>query len=87
MSAEFGCVFFFIWLKKKEKWQVYNVCSAWEGRKCYRVFPYLIVIWFVVRKRLAVTVDSFLGFSSALVDGFHLSAKFRVLRVEVLISS
>lgn len=52
-----------------------------------RVFPYLIVIWFVVRKLLAVAVDSFLGFSSARVNCFHLSAKFRVLRVEVLVSS
>lgn len=49
-------------------------------------FPYLIIIWFVVRKLLAVT-DSPLGFSSALVSGFHLSAKLRVLRVEVFISS
>lgn len=56
--------------------------AAWEG-----VFPYLIIIWFVVRKLLAVAVDSFLGFSSALVNGFHLSAKFWVLRVEVFISS
>lgn len=53
----------------------------------YRVFPYLIIIWLVVRELLAVGVDFFLGFSSALVNGFHLSAKFRVLRVEVLVSS
>lgn len=62
---------------------------VWEGEGMYtvRVFPYLIIIWFVVRELLAVAVDSFLGFSSALVDGFHLSAKFRILRVEVLVSS
>jgi len=52
-----------------------------------RAFPYLIVIWFVVRKLVAVAVDFFLGFSSTVVNGFHLSAKFRVLRVEVLVSS
>lgn len=58
-----------------------------RGRELCGVFPYLIVIWFVVRKCLSVAVDSLLGFSSALVDGFHLGAKFRVLRVEVLVSS
>lgn len=52
-----------------------------------RVFPYLIIIWFVVRKLLTVADDSFLGFSSAVVNCFHLSAKFRVLRMEVLVSS
>lgn len=57
-----------------------GVCSV-------RVFPYLIVIGFVVRKHLAVAADFSLCFSSALVYGFHLSAKFRVLRVEVLISA
>lgn len=49
-------------------------------------FPYLIVIWFVVTI-LSLAVDSLLGFSSAVVDGFHLGAKFGVLRVEVLVSS
>lgn len=68
------------------KWCV-DVLSAWEVRKHYRVFPYLIVIWFVVTKRPSLTDDSFLCFTSALVNGFHLSAKFRVLRVEVLVSS
>lgn len=50
------------------------------------VFPYLIVIWFVVTS-VSLAVDSLLGFSSAVVDGFHLGAKFRVMRVEVLVSS
>lgn len=50
------------------------------------VFPYLIVIWFVVTT-VSLGVDSLLGFSSAVVDGFHLGAKFRVMRVEVLVSS
>lgn len=51
------------------------------------MFPYLIVIWFVARKRLGVAADSLLAFSSARLDGFHLSAKFRVMGVEVLVSS
>lgn len=68
------------------KWCV-DAVSAWEVRKQYRVFPYLIIIWFVVTKSLSLTDDSFLCFTSALVNGFHLSAKFRVLRVEVLVSS
>lgn len=51
------------------------------------VFPYLIVIGFVVTTSLSLAVDSLLGFRSALVDGFHLGAKFRVLREEVLESS
>lgn len=61
--------------------------SVGAGDRTHRVFPYLIVIWLVVRQLLAVGGDSPLGFGSALVDGFHLSAKFRVLRVEVLVSS
>lgn len=51
------------------------------------MFPYLIVIWFVARKRLGVAADSLLAFSSARLNGFHLSAKFRVMGVEVLVSS
>lgn len=52
-----------------------------------RVFPYLIVIGFVVTTSLSLAVDPLLGFKSAVVDGFHLGAKFRVLREEVLESS
>lgn len=50
------------------------------------MFPYLIVIWFVVTS-LSLAVDSLFGFTSAVVDDFHLGAKFRVMRVEVLVSS
>lgn len=64
-------------------------CPVWETRRfcSIKVLSYLIIIWFVVRYLLAVAAGSFLGFSYALVDVFHLSAKFRVLRVEVLVSS
>lgn len=51
------------------------------------MFPYLIIIWFVVTTSLSLAVDSLLGFISAVVDGFHLGAKFRVLSVEVLVPS
>lgn len=34
-----------------------------------------------------MAADSLLAFSSARLDGFHLSAKFRVMGVEVLVSS
>lgn len=60
--------------------------SAWARWKRDGVFPYLIVIWFVVTS-LRLAVDSLFGFSSAVVDGFHLGAKFRVKGVEVLVSS
>lgn len=69
------------------------------GRKwsqSQEVFPYLIVIWFVVTQRLSLTAaaaaddDSFVALTSAgLHDAaaLHLSAKFRVMRVEVLVSA
>lgn len=60
-----------------------GVCVGVRGG----VFPYLIVIGFVVTTSLGLAVDSLLGFRSPVVDGFHLGAKFRVLREEVLESS
>lgn len=57
-----------------------------DGKKRLE-FPYLIIIWFAVKMLLRVAVDPFLGFSCAPVRGFHLSAKLRVLRLEVLVSS
>lgn len=60
------------------------------------VFPYLIVIWFVATKCLSMTAaaaadaDSLVALTSAgLHDAaaLHLSAKFRVMRVEVLVSA
>lgn len=68
--------------------------QSWE---VLRVFPYLIVIWFVATKRLSLTAaaavadnDPFVALTSAgLHDAaaLHLSAKFRVMRVEVLVSA
>lgn len=60
------------------------LCVGVSG--AHGVFPYLIIIWFVVTS-LSLAVDSLLGFISAVVDGFHLGAKFRVLSVEVLVPS
>lgn len=60
------------------------------------MFPYLIVIWFVATKRLRLTAaaaadaDSFVALASAGLRNaaaLHLSAKFRVMRVEVLVSA
>lgn len=49
--------------------------------------PYLIVIGLEVGAQfLTVAADDSLGFGSGRFDGFHLSAKFRVLGVEVLIT-
>lgn len=67
-----------------------------QSGEVLRVFPYLIVIWFVATKRLRLTAaaaadaDSFVALASAgLHDAaaLHLSAKFRVMRVEVLVSA
>lgn len=61
------------------------LCVGVQG--AHGVFPYLIIIWFVVTTSLRLAVDSLLGFISAVVDGFHLGAKFRVFSVEVLVPS
>lgn len=83
-------VFFKARLKESRSWQVHEcvLCPGkWAGRgSAPGFFPYLIVIWFVARKRLGVAADSLLAFGSAWLDGFHLSAKFRVMGVEVLVS-
>lgn len=73
--------------------------TAWvgvAGGSGVRVVPHLIVIWFVVTKCLRLTAaaaaddDSFVALTPAgLSDAaaLHLGAKFRVLRVEVLVSA
>lgn len=67
-----------------------------QSREVLRAFPHLIVIWFVVTKRLRLTAataaddDSFVTLTSAGLNdaaALHLSAKFRVMRVEVLVSA
>lgn len=68
-----------------------------QSQEVLTVFPHLIVIWFVVTKRLHLTAataadeDSFVALTAAglhdAAAALHLSAKFRVMRVEALIST